>query len=79
MSKRPIAWSSVAIKLRIAMAQVVGAAVEVHVNQTAARHVPEQIAFAPVNHQSTPASCQNRVLSGVQNSSDRRRKSALES
>jgi hypothetical protein len=51
MSKRPIACSSVGDQLRVAVAEVVRAAVEVQVDQPPARHVPEQVALAAVDHE----------------------------
>jgi len=38
-------------QLRVAMAQVVGAAVQVQVDQPAAGHVPEEVALAAVDHE----------------------------
>jgi hypothetical protein len=37
--------------LRVAVAEVVGAAVEMHVDQAPTVHVPEEVALATVDHQ----------------------------
>ena len=52
-------------ELRIAMAEIVGAAVEMDVDEPAAVHVVEQIALAAIDHEIDTLSCQNWVLSGV--------------
>ena len=43
-------------QLRVAVAEVVGAAVQVHVDQPQARHVPDEVALAPVDDQVDAAS-----------------------
>jgi hypothetical protein len=56
-------------KFRVAMAEVVGAAVEMDVDQPAAVHVVEEIVFAPVDHQIDthvlPGLCLARVPEGL--------------
>ena len=66
-------------QLGVAVAEVVGAAVQMQVDQPPPCHVPEEVALRRSITRSTPASCQKSVLSGFQNSRERSRKSSLDS